>query len=228
MSFEVLRFRSMRLLLLLVALLAAGLSSMWIDENAHLRGVAWHAPKALSPDIKLPVGPPRGGSGASDASLYAAVLERPLFAPDRRPPPPPAPPAPPAPPDPLADIQIHGIFVGANAGILARVDGKSRRIKLDEKIGPWMLKRIDGRDVTFTQGQESRKVRLAYARLDAPVPPAAKPSAQPASASAAPPRGAPGAAGAVNLPQKVQDEVRERLMRRNALRASRGMPLLTE
>lgn len=215
-----------RLLLLLILLLGGGLAWMWFDEQAQLRSLTWVAPKALPPDIKVPAGPPRADLTASDVSQYAVVLERPLFAPDRRPPPPPAPPPP---PDPFATIQIQGIFSGANAGILASADGKSRRVKINETIGNWTLKSIDGREVTFTQGEENRKVRMAYARLNVPVVQAVKANVQAASAPA--PASAPTTApvaGAVNLPQKAQDEVRERLRRRNELRTSRGLPPLTE
>lgn len=211
-----------RLLLLLILLLSGGLAWMWFDEHAQLRNLAWVAPKALPPDIKVPAGPAKTDPTISDLSRYAAILERPLFAPERRPPPPPAPPPP---PDPFATIKIQGVFSGANAGILASVDGKSRRVKINETIGNWTLKSIDGRDVTFIQGEEKRQVHMAYARLDVPVPQAAKASEQPASAPA--PAPAP-VAGAVNLPQKAQDEVRERLRRRNELRTSRGLPPLTE
>lgn len=215
-----------RLLLLLILLLSAGLAWMWFDEQAQLRSLAWVAPKALPPDIKVPAGPPKTDPTISDTSRYAVILDRPLFAPERRPPPPPAPPPP---PDPFATIKIQGVFSGANAGILASVDGKSRRVKMNETIGNWTLKSIDGRDVTFIQGEEKRQVRMAYARLDAPVVQAAQANAQAASApvSASAPTTAP-VAGAVNLPQKAQDEVRERLRRRNELRTSRGLPPLTE
>ena len=217
------RVGPVRLLLLLILLLAGGLAWMWFDEQAQLRDLTWVAPKALPPDIKVPAGPPRADLAASDASRYAVVLERPLFAPDRRPPPPPPP------PDPFATIHIQGIFSGANAGILASADGKPRRVKINETIGNWTLKSIDGREVTFTRGEENRKVRMAYARLNAPVVQVAKANAQAASAPA-PALGPPPlpVAGAVNLSQKAQDEVRERLQRRNELRASRGLPPLTE
>lgn len=220
MSFGPVRFGPLRFLLLLILLLAAGLAWMWFDQHAQLRNLAWVAPKALPPDIKVPVGPPKVGLIAGDAS-FAAILERPLFAPDRRPPPPPPPPTRPPPPDPLANIQIQGIFFGANAGIIARVEGKMRRVKINETIGPWTLKSIDGRVVTFGQGSESRQLRLSYARLDAPVAQAVAASAPPAKATVPAP-------GAANLPRNSQDEVRDRLQRRNELRASRGLPLLTE
>ena len=217
------RVGPLRLLLLLILLVAGGLAWMWFDQHAQLRNLAWVAPKALPPDIKVPAGPPKAGSIASDASLFAVVLERPLFAPDRRPPPPPPPPTPPPPPDPLANIQIQGIFSGASAGIIARVEGKMRRVKINESIGPWTLKSIDGRDVTFTKGQENRKLRLTYARLDAPTPQAVAAKVPPAQAPAKAP-----APGAVSPPQGAQDQAREILRRRNELRTSRGLPPLTE
>ena len=216
------RFGPLRLLLLLILLLAGGLAWMWVDQYGQLRNLTWVAPKALPPDIKVPAGPPKVGSIDGEAPLFAAILERPLFAPDRRPPPPPPPPTPPTPPpppDPLASIQIKGIFSGENAGIIVRVEGKMRRVKVNETIGAWTLKSIDGRNVTFGQGDAKRELRLAYARLDTPIPQAVVVNAQPA------PVPVPGDA---NLPQKAQDEARQRLQRRNELRASRGLPPVTQ
>ena len=212
MSFWQRRVGPLRLLVLLNLLLAAGLAWLWVDEHAVLRSLAWVAPKALSPDITLPANAP----GATDLAQFAVILERPLFAPDRRQPPPPAPPAPPPPPDPLANIQISGIFTGDNAGILARVEGKLRRIKLNEAIGPWTLKSIDDRDILFSQGDQDRKLRLNYAKLNVPV--AQAPVAKPVIAPPGAPQAMPGA------PQNTQDEARERLKRRNELRVSRGLP----
>ena len=221
MSVGPVRLGPLGFLLLLIVALAGGLAGMWIDQYGQLRNMDWVAPKALPSDIKVPADPSKAGVAAGDALQFAVILERPLFAPDRRPPPPPPPPIPPPPPDPLADIQIQGVFSGANAGIIARVEGKMRRIKINETIGQWTLKSINDRDITFGQGDEKRQLRLAYARLNAPIAPAVVPNAPPVPESAP----APGAAG---LPQKAQDEVRERLERRNQLRTSRGLPPLTE
>ncbi len=211
------RFGPVRFLLLVTLLLAGGLAWMWFDEHAHLRNVTWVAPKALPPDIKVlqAGGASQAGATENNPALFAVIQERPVFAPDRRPPPPPAPPPP---PDPLAEIKIHGIFSGENAGILARVDGKMRRVKVNETVGSWTLKSIDGRDVTFAQGGENRQLRLAYARIDTLTP-------APASATKAP---SSPATGAVGVQQNSEDENRERLRRRNEIRAARGLPLVTE
>lgn len=214
------RFGPIRVLLFLMLLLLGGLALIWLDQAGQLRNVTWTPPRALPPEIKIPSTDRQVGTGSP--SEFAAILERPVFAPDRRPPPPPAPPAPTPPPDPLANIQIQGIFSGANAGILARVEGKVRRIKVNEAVGPWTLKSIEGRDVTFGQGQETRKLRLDYARLAPPITQAAAPAAQATNPSQPQP---PVVAG---LPQNIQDEIRDRLRRRNELRASRGLPALTE
>ena len=214
------RFGPVRLLLVLILLLAAVLAWLWVDQQGQWRNLAWSSPKALPPDLKVPVSGSlaNGPAGAE----FAAIQARPMFAPDRRPPPPPAPPTAEPPPDPLANIHIMGIFSGKMAGVLARVDGKVRRIMLNETVGPWTLKNIEGRDITFGQGNDSRRLRLDYARLGQPTPHAA--------ANSAPAVQAPGsvATGLIGTPQNVQDEVRDRIRRRNELRASRGLPPFTE
>lgn len=214
------RLEPVRFLLLVTLALAGGLAWMWFDEHAQLRNVTWVAPKALPPDIKAlhPGEAQQAGATGNNPALFAVIQERPVFAPDRRPPPPPAPPPP---PDPLADIQIQGIFSGENAGILARVEGKIRRIKVNETIGSWTLKSIDGRDVTFVQGGENRQLRLAYARIDTLTPQVAANGAQvPASPRPAPAQGI--------VKQNSEDAGRENIRRRNELRAARGLPLITE
>ena len=215
-----------RLLLLLTALLAGGLAWLWFDQAGVLRNVNWVAPAPLKPELGKVSSTPPNAVG-SNPTQYLAMLERPLFAPDRRPPPPPAPPAPPAappPPDPLANIQISGIFSGASPGIIARIDGKLRRVKVNEAIGPWTLKSIEGRDVTFVQGGDTRQLRLKYSSLGIVLPQAATVAAQVLAA--------PSSGGqpfdAIAFKQKLQDEARETLRRRNQTRAERGLPLLTE
>lgn len=208
-----LRFGPLQFMLLLALLLSGYLAWMWVDEHAHLRNLNWAPPKALPPDIKAPTSPQKN-TAASNPALYAVLMERPVFAPDRRPPPPPAPPPP---PDPLADIQISGIFSGANAGILARIGGKLRRVKVNEDVGSWTLKSIDGRDITFTQGTNNRQLRLAYARLNTPI-----------QTPVAVANKAPGSPAPTGAPLDPRDEARERLRVRNEARAARGFPPIVE
>lgn len=223
MNFMPRRPGPLHLLGLLTLILTAGLASLWVDEHARPRNLDWVAPKPLAPDIKVPVISATAGAIAANPAVFAVILERPIFAPDRRPPPPPTPPTPPPPPDPLANIQILGIFSGTNVGILARVDDKMRRIKINEAIGPWTLKSIEGREITFVKGEENRKLRLAYARIDTPVPQAPAADAKVAAGAARPPVRSPGPLGAA---QNAEDETRERIRRLNEYRAGAGLPPL--
>lgn len=209
-----------RALLLAIALLGAGLTSLWIDPQGHWRHLVWRAPAALSPDLKPPSALAKL-PGSDAHPTYTSVIERPLFAPDRRPPPPPAPPAP---PDPLADIQLYGVFSGNNPGILARVEGKVRRFTVNQTLGAWTLTGIDGRTVTFANGAEKRELKLAYAPLGAraPAPDAASSAAAPASSAPRAPT------GIISITPNRQDQARETLRRRNEIRAARGLPLVTE
>jgi len=209
------RVTPIRVLLALTLALSLALAWIWVDEHGRLRDVAWIPPTALAPGLTKPASLAASAT-SNNPKAYLAILERPVFAPDRRPPPPPAPPAP---PDPMANIQLHAIFSGAVAGIIARVDGKLRRIKVEETVGAWTLKAIEGREAVFGQGEESRRLRLAYARLDTVAPQTA--TAATASSNAAP-------TGSMSPPQHVQDEMRERLRRRNEIRAARGLPPVTD
>lgn len=203
-----------------VLALSGGLAGLWLDQNGNLRNTTWIAPAAIPPVIQEPAIP--SWMAASAEPELASITERPVFAPDRKPPPPPPPPAA---PDPMANIQILGIFSGQNAGVLARVDGKVRRVKLNEAIGSWTLKTISGRDVTFVQGEETRQLNLAYTAFGPPAAPAT-----PAVSGNAPPVQSQSAMmpSFVDLNQARQDEARERLKRRNELRAAKGLPLVTE
>ena len=155
-------YTPVRLLLLLVVVGSAGLASLWVDEQGQWRNITWTVPVTIAPDIKMPVNPLSGVRTTAPVS-YASNQERPLFTPDRRPPPPPPPPAP---PDPFIGIQIFGIYTGSNGGILARIEGRVRRVKFNESIGGWTLKSVEGRQINFVQGEQTRQLRLEYSKLN--------------------------------------------------------------
>jgi len=211
------RVTPIRLLLVLTLALSAALAWMWVDEHARLRDVTWVPPAPLAPGFAKSAASAAGSATGSPAQ-YLTILERPVFAPDRRPPPAAAASAP---PDPMANIQLHAIFSGAVAGVIARVDGKLRRVKVNDAIGPWTLKSVDGREATFAQGEETRKVRLAYTRLDTVAAPGAPGGAATTPAASA-------NTGAAAAMESRQEEARERLRRRNEIRAARGLPPVTE
>lgn len=208
--------------------LAGGLASLWVDHNAQpLPELIWRSPEAVSPEIAAPQLALMTDPQAGNPSAYPEILARPIFAADRRPPPPPAPPKPPVqpppppPPDPFASVNLTGLFSGANGGVLASVEGKMRRVKIGQQIGAWTLESIDGREATFKRGEQERKLRLAYAKLNVPVPvPVQVPTAMPAAPR---PTGIPQTA-----PQSLQEEIRARLRSRNELRAKNGLPPVTE
>lgn len=210
--------------------LAVGLAALAVTPQGTLRNTQWAEPAALKPELANPDAQIEPRDPAS-VSSFLGMLERPLFSPSRRPPPPPPPPKPVQQPeeDPFANIQLQGIYAGGSGGgILVRVDGKNRSLPLGAALGPWTIKNIDGREVIFTRGDETRRLRLIPSKLANAAPP-------PAPRAAAP--GAPGApAGAApsqtddpvrRQQQEQEEQVRARLQLMNSRRAANGLPPLT-
>lgn len=146
---------------LLVALnvgLAVLLAALWLTPQGGLRNIAWLPPAPVKPEFASAV----AANAPTDPAGLMASVDRPLFSPSRLPPPVKAAGAPEPPPDPLANIRLHGIYAGQDVGgIIATVDGKSRRFRLNESVGEWKVASIKDRDVTFTRGGETRVIRLA-------------------------------------------------------------------
>lgn len=204
-------------LLAVLLSLAGALAWLWLDPRGHLRPILWQPPATVVPDVQAPAN--LGKVALADAAgSTSQILERPLFAPDRRPPPPPKPPPPPPPPDPLADFKVQGIVTGDAGGVLAWLNGKVRRFKLNESVGQWKLTTIEGRRVTFTDGAQTRQFDLAFARLDTPKPAPPPPVAMQAPGAAP----VPGAGG--SLVDRAQMEARERQRRVNEMLAIKGLP----
>ena len=207
--------------------LAAFLASLWIDREGRVREATWTAPNPIQPDFSSPQGDPQSAPH-SPASTVVATLERPLFSPSRRPPLAPlaatieAPAA-----DALTRVVIVGLYSGGSSGgIIANVDGISRRIAVKEQLNGWTLNAIDERDVKFVRNGETRVLQLTRARPEAV---AAAASASTGSSSAAPTTSAVSPAAARNaIVQAMEEESRERLRRRNELRAKAGMPPVTQ
>lgn len=214
---------AMRILVLTVVALAAGLAALWLGPDVKPRVHRWHAPAPLAPEIALPAVPAGLQSrGQLGSSAYLAILDRPLFAPDRRPPPPPD-----AKPetlviDPMADVRLLGIFSGtAVSGILINQGGKVRRIRIHEGLGGWTLSEIKGREAILISGDQTRTLVLAPPKL-----PTATVSSSPAVGVL--PMGAVAApSGQDTVAQENQrrdDARRENIRKRNELRATAGLP----
>lgn len=195
--------RGLTLALLVLSTLLAGLLGwLWVGPGGTLRGIHWQPPAAVRPDL--------GSLSAlsirrddADVSRFMAILDRPVFSPTRRPPPPPPPPKPVVPVrvDPLDSILLYGLFSGADGGgVIAKVEGKTRRIKLTESVGDWSLKEVRPRDVVFAKGGETRVVSLKPANQ---ANQAAQAAAPPAFSAPVWPGAAPVAAPAAAIPQQT-------------------------
>lgn len=170
----------LRTVLLLILLLAsgAGLTWMWLDTEGQIKNSQWQRPIAVAaviPDISITE---PFGVGLDDASLQD-IVDRPLFATDRKalpPPPPPPPPAPPPPPDALKEAQLVGLIAGEPGFVILRAEGKMRNIQRQSQIGDWVLTDIRERVAVFQRGEETRQLVLEYAKLGVPSPATSSPS----------------------------------------------------
>lgn len=214
---------AMRILVLAVVALTAGLAALWLGPDAKPRDHRWKVPAPLAPEISVPAAPiglqSRGqlGSGA-----YLAILDRPLFAPDRRPPQPPD--AKPEAPliDPMADVRLLGIFSGnAVSGILISQGGKARRIRLNEGLGSWTLSEVKGREAVLVSGDQTRTLVLVPPKLPAATTSSAPAVPVPPMGSAAAPSGQDTVAQET---QRREEARRENIRKRNELRATAGLP----
>ncbi len=210
-----------QILLLASLLLALALAWLWVGLDGSLRGVRWQPPAAHKPDFSslvpaLPIPP------AATLDQFVATLDRPLFSPNRRPPPPaPEKDTQTAQPDPLANIRLHGVISSPSGGsVIATFDGKAQRVRINESIGSWRLAQLQGRDVTLERAGETRVLQLSHAR--APTEPAQAALADLAADGAA----ETAAQGAPSAKQKQDEFVRGRKARINAGRVKAGLPPL--
>ena len=102
----------------------------------------------------------------ADIDRFMVLLERPLFSSTRRPPPPPPPPPAAAPVDNLSTARLSGVFEGpGGTGIIIQIAGKDRRLQLNQSLEGWTLRSVQGRQVTFSSGGETRVLQLPRAAL---------------------------------------------------------------
>jgi len=190
------------ILLLVAAALACILLAMWFHRDGSQRNVRWQPPKAQTPDFAS-MAPTLPERKPADTSRFLALLERPLFSPSRRPPPPPAPAEE---QQPLPNVHLYGLYGGdQTGGAIVRVDGKNRRIQLNETISGWKLSAIGDRAITLRRGARTHTIELKHVIR------------QSGAAAAAP---APSAAPAAPMtPQARAQQLREERARQNAERA---------
>lgn len=158
------------ILLVLNGLLLVALALLWFGPGAKQR-TQWVAPQPLPPNLDA-VSATLLAANPAVASNDRTMLDRPLFAIDRRPstakPAAAAEPAAPPPPDLLDKTQLRGIVRGpALNGVLAEVDGKPRFIRGGDSLGDWTLRGVREREVTFGKGAERRVLVLPLAAASA-------------------------------------------------------------
>lgn len=210
-----------RLLWLLNIGLGLALAWLWVDDTGQPRPHVWMPPAALAPGAIATAEAPVAVAAPNPAQ-YMATLDRPIFAPDRRPPPPPdaAPPAPP--PDPLANFTLYGVYgSGEQGGILARSDGRLRRIRIGEGLGDWTVRSIKDREVTLSRADEVRVLKLAHVFGGRPKSDAGLSS----MGAAKPPTGPPNLQA---MQEQAMVEARERQRQNNELRRMAGLPPMKE
>jgi hypothetical protein len=220
----------MHILVALDAVLVLVLLAMWFDAGGQLRNAHWPRPAAIKPDFGAML-QPLALQRSDDVGRFVATLDRPLFSPNRRPPPVLVAGAAP-PPDPLANIQLFGVYSGSGGGgIIARVDGKMRRANINDKIGEWTIKQIVDRDVTFVRGGETRVISLVRGKPSSSAA-AAAPAAS-ARKPVIPGQMVPGKMSeeerirTMTAAQRIEEDNRERLRYLNEMNAENGLPPIT-
>jgi hypothetical protein len=157
------------LLLALNALLVLAIAGVWL-----LGSSSWAPPAAVAPDAAM-LQPP--GSHATTPIEYSRdrVLERPLFAADRRPisedAPAVAEAAPQSEPEPevdtIAGARLTGLVgEGAQAIVILETEEGSRRLHVGERVGGWRLDDVVGNVAVFINGDGGpRRMRIAPASV---------------------------------------------------------------
>lgn len=182
------------------AALVVGLAALWVTPQGQWRNVHWTRPAPIAPNYQQML-PALAAPQHVRTDAFLALVERPLFSNTRRPPPPPPPPTPKdaePPADLLTDAKVLGIYQsGDTGGIIAFIDGKNRRIRLNETVSGWQLRSVDGRKAVFANGERTRELPLTRAEIGNA---AAAPGA--AGAAAPLPGGAAGARGNPRVPPR--------------------------
>jgi hypothetical protein len=138
----------------------------------QLKNTAWEAPRPLKADIQslVPAEQALGGDRQRGELQLLEMQERPLFVINRRPPPPPPPPEPEKKveeiPDAWVQARVTGIFEGPVTGIIVHIDGKERRLMLNQSFAGWKLQGIEQRSILLERGGQIRSLQLAKAALD--------------------------------------------------------------
>lgn len=218
-------------LLLLANLgLALWLASLWFTPEGRLRALQWQPPPPLPPALDADQALPATGV---ELERYVATLEQPLFSPSRRPPPPQAAsaaaPASDVPPE-LRVLGLYGVHAAqgtgeARGGMVARIDGQVKRVKIGDAVGRWTLKSLRPGEAVLALGDLEHVYPLQRTTSETPAPASASADNAPVQPSSS---AAPRAPAANPCYRRQVDEARANVRRVNALRARSGLPPLPE
>ncbi|MGQ8876884.1 hypothetical protein ACUTR7_05195 [Delftia sp. NA_296.1] len=156
------------------ALLGGALAWAWLTPELQLKNTAWIPPQPLKADIQALVPPANVPEDQSkrDEQQLLEMQERPLFVISRRPPPPPPPPPPPDKkaqqevPDIWNQARVTGVFEGAITGIIFSLEGKERRLLLNQNLAGWKLQSVQGGSVVLESNGRTRVLQLVKAVVD--------------------------------------------------------------
>lgn len=116
--------------------------------------------------VQLPQLPPPPVAALPPVTELSETVRRPLFDPDRRPPPAPAAPAqasaPPAPPPPLK-VNLIGVIMGPSerlALVASPSERQARALREGDAIDGWRVEAITARSVLFTHRDSRREIAL--------------------------------------------------------------------
>lgn len=137
----------------------------WWSPATGIRNIHWAAPEPIKVDLQTLL-PPLPGPGLADTSQFVAMLDRPVFSPTRRPPPPPPPPKPAEPVDRFAQAKLTGLYEGQGVGgVILNLDGKDRRVALNNAVEGWRLQSVSTGQASFSKGGQTRVLGLTRASL---------------------------------------------------------------
>jgi hypothetical protein len=159
---------SSNLLLALVCALLAGVVYLEIEAAPAPAVTPPEPPATAEPPAALPSAV---AYRAPEAAAFSGVLERPLFAPSRRPPPDAPPPAVEAAPEASPfELELVGVVISGEERVaLVRQPGIQEllRVAVGRMVGGWQVETIEPDRVLFRSGDTLKEVRL---RDDTPPP----------------------------------------------------------
>ncbi len=171
----VLKRRALHLLTGLNAVLLGILLLSWVAPNGSLQGSQWEAPAPRLNDFAAQA-PNLPAPAPADTTGFVALLDKPLFSPNRRPPEPEPPPdvVAAAPVDNFSTAKLTGLFNSAGAsGLIMHIAGRDVRVQLNQSFDGWTLQSIGDREATFASGGQTRVLQLKRADISLAVPGAA-------------------------------------------------------